>query len=70
MYVGMTAVRSKRILKYAELKSFANRFSLYFYIFLPPIWMNSYSPWIDQSIGNEDFAFLCYKTGNLDGRLA
>lgn len=32
--------------------------------------MNSYSPRIDQSIGNEDFAFLCQETGNLDGRLA
>jgi len=32
--------------------------------------MNSYSPRIDQSVGNEDFTFLCHKTGDLDGRLA
>lgn len=32
--------------------------------------MNSDSPRIDQSIGNENFAFLCHKTGDLDGRLA
>jgi len=32
--------------------------------------MNSYSPRIDQPVGNEDFAFLCHKTGDLDGRLA